>query len=50
MSDNIGQAVEYLENALFNCDNIKRLGVQMVDMVKEQIQSAINELNKEGEE
>jgi hypothetical protein len=42
----IEKAKESLECALINCDNIKRVGLVMVDVVKEQIRSAIKELEK----
>lgn len=41
------KAIEFLECAKINCDNVKRVGFVMLDVVKEQIQSAINELEDE---
>lgn len=48
---NIGKEkiIEYLENAKINCDNTKKMGIWVIDIVKEQIQSAINELEKDEE-
>lgn len=44
------KALEYLENAESNCDNVRKLGVPIVDIVKQQIQSAMKELEKEGDD
>jgi len=47
---NIIKAIEYLENAEINCHNIKRIGLPLLQIVKEQIQSALKELNEDEEE
>lgn len=48
---NKDQAIEYLLCALVNCDNIQHLGVVGVQIVRMQIQSALDELTKpEGED
>jgi len=47
MSD-INEAIEYLQNAEYNCNNVKKLrDPELVDIVKEQIQSAIRALGGE---
>jgi len=40
------QAIEWLENAVANIDNIER-GLPLYDMVKDQINNAIKYLNDE---
>ena len=43
-------AIEQLECADYNCDNIKRAGLGFVDIVKAQIRSAIKLLEEEDSE
>ena len=38
--------IEMLECALYNCDNVKKAGLPFVDIVKMQIQSAIDMLEE----
>jgi hypothetical protein len=45
MSEKINEAVELLRSAEFNCDNVKVLGLPMIDFVKTQIKEAINLLD-----
>lgn len=40
----IDEAIEMLQCAEINCDNVKRIGTPFVDMVKFQIQEAIKML------
>ena len=42
------KAIEFLECAKINCDNVLKLGLALLPVVKEQIQWAIDELEKEG--
>ena len=46
---NIEKAIEILQCAEYNCDNIKKLGPIMADGVKMQIQIALKELGGELE-
>ena len=41
------EVIEMLECALINCNNIKKVGSVMIDMVALQIQSAIDLINEE---
>lgn len=43
----VGKAIEMLQCAEINCDNVKRLGIPFVDFVKKQIQEAITLLHGE---
>jgi hypothetical protein len=43
----VADAIESLLCAEINCDNVKRLGIPMVDIVKAQIQTAIRLLGGE---
>ena len=38
------KALEWLENASYNCDNIKKVGIALVPIVKSQIDNAIKYL------
>ena len=38
------KAIEWLENASYNCDNVKKIGIALVPMIKEQIDNAIKNL------
>ena len=38
--------IEVLENAKYNCDNVKKLGIPIIDIVKAQIETAIKMLEK----
>lgn len=42
------EAIGILQCAEMNCDNVKKLGTFFADAVKEQIQEAINILEKEN--
>ena len=41
------KALEWLENASYNCDNIKKIGIALAPMVKSQIDNAIKYLRDE---
>lgn len=41
------KAIEWLENASYNCDNIMKIGVGLAPMVKSQIDNAIKALKDE---
>ena len=41
------KAIEWLENASYNCDNIKKIGIGLAPIVKSQIDNAIKYLNNE---
>ena len=41
------KAIEWLENADFNCDNIQRLGYGVIPLIKSQIRNAIKFLRDE---
>jgi len=41
------KALEWLENASYNCDNIKKVGVGLAPIVKSQIDNAIKYLRNE---
>ena len=41
------KALEWLENASYNCDNIMKVGIVLVPIVKSQIDNAIKYLNGE---
>jgi len=43
----IEKAIEMLQCAEYNCDNVKKLGVHVVDAVKMQIQEALKLLGEE---
>jgi len=45
---NVEKAIEMLQCAEINCDNVKKIGVGFVDMVKMQIQEALALLEKES--
>lgn len=44
------RAIEYLECALINCNNVKKLGLPILEIVKQQIQSALDVLEEVEEE
>lgn len=46
----IQMAIDTLRCAEFNCDNAKKVGLVMVDLVKAQIQTAIKCLENDEEE
>jgi len=46
---NKDQVIELLECAKINCDNAKKVGMVMVEMVKMQIDEAIKLLEKDDE-
>lgn len=39
--------IELLESALINCDNIMKVGPVMIEVVKEQIKAALEELEND---
>jgi hypothetical protein len=41
------KALEWLENASYNCDNIEKVGVGLAPIVKSQIDNAIKYLRNE---
>ena len=41
------KAIEWLENASYNCNNIAKIGVALVPIIKSQIDNAIKYLNNE---
>jgi len=41
------KAIEWLENASYNCNNVAKIGVSLVPMIKSQIDNAIKYLNDE---
>ena len=42
------KAIEWLENAFYNCDNIMKANIpQLAELVKSQIENAIKYLNDE---
>lgn len=41
------KALEWLENASYNCDNIKKVGITLAPTVKSQIDNAIKYLRDE---
>jgi len=41
------QAIEMLRCALVNCDNIKKVGPVMIDIVKSQIEEALRLIDSE---
>ena len=41
------KAIEWLENASYNCGNISKIGVGLVPMIKSQIDNAIKYLRNE---
>jgi hypothetical protein len=45
---NVDKAIEMLQCAEINCDNVKKVGVGFVDMVKVKIQEALALLEKES--
>jgi len=45
--EKIEQAIEWLENASYNCDNIKKIGIGLVPIVKSQIDNSIKALKDE---
>ena len=44
------KAIEWLENASYNCDNIEKIGVSLAPMVKSQIDNAIKCLKNDDVE
>ncbi len=46
----IQKAIEALRCAEINCDNIKKVGLVMVEVVKDQIQTALRELGDDDDE
>jgi hypothetical protein len=46
----IDEIVEQLECALINCDNIKKVGTALIDLVKLQIQEALKLLREDNDE
>lgn len=44
------KALEWLENASYNCDNIKKVGIELVPIVKSQIDNAIKYLKEKNDE
>lgn len=43
----VDEAIEMLQCAEINCDNVKKLGTSFVELVKSQIQDAIKLLEEE---
>ena len=41
------KAIEWLENASYNCNNVAKIGVAVVPIIKSQIDNAIKYLNDE---
>jgi len=41
------KAIEWLENASYNCDNVAKIGVGLMPIIKSQIDNAIKYLNDE---
>jgi len=41
------KAIEWLRNASYNCDNVSKVGVELMPMIKSQIDNAIKYLNNE---
>ena len=45
--EKLEKAIEWLENASYNCDNIAKIGIGLMPMIKSQIDNAIKYLNNE---
>jgi predicted negative regulator of RcsB-dependent stress response len=41
------KALEWLENASYNCDNVAKIGIAIVPMIKNQIDNALKYLRNE---
>jgi hypothetical protein len=41
------KALEWLENASYNCDNVKKVGIGIMPLIKNQIDNAIKYLRNE---
>ena len=41
------KAIEWLQNASYNCDNVAKVGVGLMPIIKSQIDNAIKYLNNE---
>ena len=41
------KAIEWLENASYNCNNVAKIGVSLVPIIKSQIDNAIKYLKNE---
>ena len=41
------KAIEWLQNASYNCDNVVKVGIGMIPIIKSQIDNAIKYLNDE---
>jgi hypothetical protein len=46
----IDKAIEILENAQYNCDNVPKIGIAMVLIIKEQITDALSYLEDNTKE
>ena len=45
--EKLEQALEWLENASYNCGNVSKIGIGLVTLIKEQIDNAIKYLEDE---